>query len=42
MRKAEKRAKDGGKVLRDDAVPMISDEDDDLFKDTIADASFPI
>lgn len=39
MRKAEKRAREEGKVLRDGAIPMVSDEGDDLFKDRVADAS---
>lgn len=42
MRKAEKRAKEEGKVLRDGAVPMVSDGDDDLFKDRIAGASLAL
>lgn len=38
MRKAERRAKNEGKVLRDGAVPMVS-EDDDLFREKVHGAS---
>lgn len=38
MRKAEARARNEGKVLREGAVPMVS-EDDDLFKHTVSGAS---
>ena len=33
MKKAEKRAREEGKVLRDGAIPLVSDEGDDIFEE---------
>lgn len=42
MKTAERRARDEGKLLRDGAVPMVSEEGDDLFSSPALRASLPL